>query len=288
MEFFLNIGLAKISLILGIFASAIYVLRIANKKFFNNKNGILSKINRILRRYHKTIGAVVVITGLVHGIYSSDSVLSLNMGTVCWIFSVLLGVNWALRKKLRNWMFYHRILTLGFIITLVIHILLVKGMLTGFDSKDVKPEKNNSNSSQEHLDKKDNRRINGSKIKRNDTLSESELDNSDSNQENKNQTVSYENQTDNTKEYKDGVYEGIGNGYKPGIAVKVTVEGGKIASIEITDDNETPRFSREPFETIPQQIINLQSTDVDMVSGATMTSEGVVEAVKDALSKAQK
>lgn len=288
MEIFLNIGSAKISLILGILASVIYVLRIANKKFFYNKNRILNKINRILRRYHKTIGIVVVITGLVHGIYSSDAVLSLNMGTVCWIFSVLLGVNWALRKKVRNWIFYHRILTLGFIITLIIHILLVQGVITGFDSKEVKPNRNNINSWEEHPDKKGGIRGNSSKTKRKDTPPESELDNSDSNQENKNQTVSYENQVNNTKEYKDGVYEGIGNGYKPGIVVKVTVEEGKVASIEIIDDNETPRFSTEPFETIPQQIINSQSTDVDMVSGATMTSEGVVEAVKDALLKAQK
>lgn len=256
MEFFLNIGLAKISLILGILASVIYVFRIVDKKFFYNKNGILNKINRTLRRYHKTIGMLVVITGLVHGIYSSDSVLSLNMGTICWVFSVWLGVNWALRKKVRNWIFYHRILTLGFIITLIIHILLVKGMLTGFDSKKVKSDRNNINSLQEHSDK--------------------------------NQIISYENQLDNTKEYNDGVYEGIGNGYKPGIVVKVTVEEGKVASIEIIDDNETPGFSIEPFEIIPQQIIISQSTDVDMVSGATMTSEGVVEAVKDALSKAQK
>ncbi|OPJ62750.1 FMN-binding protein [Clostridium oryzae] len=91
-----------------------------------------------------------------------------------------------------------------------------------------------------------------------------------------------------TSKYKDGTYSGEGTGYMPGLQVSVKVENGKITKIDIVSDNETPRFAQTPMQVIPQEIIAAQSTDVDTVSGATRTSNGIIEAVNDALSQASK
>lgn len=86
--------------------------------------------------------------------------------------------------------------------------------------------------------------------------------------------------------YKDGTYTGTGRGHRPGIQVQVTIKNNKITNVEIVSDNETQRYSSEPFNTIPQEIIEAQSTNVDAVSGATESSDGVMMAVEDALSQA--
>ena len=81
--------------------------------------------------------------------------------------------------------------------------------------------------------------------------------------------------------------QGEGQGYKEGspIKVEVTLEEGKITAIEILEHEETAGISDPAFEKIPQAIIDAQSTDVDAVSGATMSSEGIKAAVKNATGK---
>jgi uncharacterized protein with FMN-binding domain len=86
--------------------------------------------------------------------------------------------------------------------------------------------------------------------------------------------------------YKDGTYTGTGRGYRPGLQVEVTIENSKITDIEIGSNNETPRYTARPFNIIPQEIIEAQSTDVDTISGATRTSDGIIAAVEDALNQA--
>ncbi|GAA0092872.1 hypothetical protein UT300009_29010 [Paraclostridium bifermentans] len=51
---------------------------------------------------HKLMGISLVITGLIHGIFSGESVISLNTGTICWVISIILGVSWMARKILRK------------------------------------------------------------------------------------------------------------------------------------------------------------------------------------------
>jgi len=87
--------------------------------------------------------------------------------------------------------------------------------------------------------------------------------------------------------YKDGTYEGSARGYHPGLTVSVTVSGGKIASIEITSHNETPGFYEKAFNSVPDEIIDSQSTSVDTVSGATRSSVGIINAVANALKNAE-
>lgn len=83
--------------------------------------------------------------------------------------------------------------------------------------------------------------------------------------------------------FQDGTYTGKGQGFKSEIVVEVEVKDGKIASITIVSQDETPVLSDAAYEAIPEAIIAAQSTDVDTVSGATGTSKGIIAAVNDAL-----
>jgi Polyferredoxin len=86
-------------------------------------------------------------------------------------------------------------------------------------------------------------------------------------------------------EYKDGTYIGVGEGKNPNLKVSVIVRNGKISNIHVLSANE-PNEERA-LKIIPKEIIDEQSTDVDAVSGATMTSNGIMMAVEDALSQAE-
>lgn len=89
------------------------------------------------------------------------------------------------------------------------------------------------------------------------------------------------------EEYRDGVYIGSGEGYGGEITVQVTVSGGRITAIDVLSAaNETEQyFSRA--RVMLTNMLAAQSTEVDAVSGATYSSEGLREAVNDALSQAK-
>jgi NosR/NirI family nitrous oxide reductase transcriptional regulator len=91
-----------------------------------------------------------------------------------------------------------------------------------------------------------------------------------------------------TSKYNDGTYTGTGVGYRGEIEVKVTIKNGKITSINLVSDNDTPDFFNRAWDYIPNNIISSQSTSVDTVSGATYSSNGIIEAVDDALKEALK
>lgn len=86
--------------------------------------------------------------------------------------------------------------------------------------------------------------------------------------------------------YKPGTYEGVGTGNGGPIKVEVTVDKDKIKNIEVIEHNETPVLSDPAFEEIIKNVIEQNDVNVEPVSGATLTSKGLIEAIKDALSKA--
>lgn len=83
-------------------------------------------------------------------------------------------------------------------------------------------------------------------------------------------------------------YIGEGNGFGGPVRVKVTMNGDQIAKIDVLSHSETAGVSNKAFETIPQSIIDAQSAEVDVAAGATYSSNAIMEAVKDALSKVGK
>lgn len=81
-------------------------------------------------------------------------------------------------------------------------------------------------------------------------------------------------------------YEGTAKGYGGEVTVLLTLEDGVIKSIDATGDNETPGIGSMALELIPPMIIENNSLEVDGVSGATLTSQALIAAIKDALEKA--
>ncbi|WP_240838458.1 FMN-binding protein [Acidaminobacter sp. JC074] len=85
--------------------------------------------------------------------------------------------------------------------------------------------------------------------------------------------------------YTDGTYEGVGRGFKGNIYVEVVVESGLIKNVTVTDHNDDRKWYNRA-EGIIDDILHAQSTDVDLVSGATYSSSGIRDAVINALEKA--
>ncbi len=83
-------------------------------------------------------------------------------------------------------------------------------------------------------------------------------------------------------------YIGEANGFGGPIKVKVTMDGDKITKIDVLSHGDTPGICDKAFSTIPQAIIDAQSTQVDVAAGATFSSQGIMAAVEDALSKVGK
>ena len=83
----------------------------------------------------------------------------------------------------------------------------------------------------------------------------------------------------------DGSYTGEGKGFSGPIRVMVTVQNHRIVKIAILERQEVVEYWSKVREKIPQEILEKQSIDVDMVSGATYSSKGLIEAVTNALEK---
>lgn len=83
---------------------------------------------------------------------------------------------------------------------------------------------------------------------------------------------------------KDGVYTGEGEGKGGKIAVELVMKNSEISDIIVTEQNETPGYD-DAMATLTERMTGSNQLDVDMVSGATYTSQGFLQAVKDAFSK---
>ena len=86
---------------------------------------------------------------------------------------------------------------------------------------------------------------------------------------------------------KDGVYIGTGAGYGGTIKLEVTVAGGKIQDIKILSHSETPAYFNR-VKKILDKIIENQGVDgIDTISGATISSKGILTAVSACVSQAK-
>lgn len=88
--------------------------------------------------------------------------------------------------------------------------------------------------------------------------------------------------------YKDGSYTGEGKGRESTISVQVDVKAGKIADVKVLKHGETEMIIAAPIEQMIPEIVKKNGVEgVDSVGGATLSSDGIKAAVKDALAKAQ-
>lgn len=86
--------------------------------------------------------------------------------------------------------------------------------------------------------------------------------------------------------YQDGTYKGTAQGFGGDIEVSVTVQEGKIASVEITKADGEDSTYLDKAKSVIESIIEQQSADVDTVSGATYSSGGIRDAAAAALKEA--
>ena len=93
-------------------------------------------------------------------------------------------------------------------------------------------------------------------------------------------------QAENANLFTPGTYTGVGAGKNGDITVEVTFSAEKIERITVVSHSETPSLSDAAIANIPTQIVESQSLGVDAVSGATYTSNGIVDAVADAVKQA--
>lgn len=87
--------------------------------------------------------------------------------------------------------------------------------------------------------------------------------------------------------YKDGTYTTTARGYGGEFEVETTLKDDKIVDIVAKEHNETPSIGGVAIEQMIANMKEKNSYDVDVVTGATKTSQGLIEAVKQAVEKAK-
>ncbi len=83
--------------------------------------------------------------------------------------------------------------------------------------------------------------------------------------------------------FNDGIYEGSGTGFGGEIKVQVEIYGGKILSAKILSAEKETADYLKSAERILTDVVNKQSMEVDIVSGATLSSNGILEGIRNAL-----
>ncbi len=88
------------------------------------------------------------------------------------------------------------------------------------------------------------------------------------------------------KNLKDGTYEGISNGYGGKLRVEIEIKDGKLVDLKVVEHSETSSYF-DAVQRVIKQIIEKGGVDgVDTLSGATISSKAIINAVKDAMSQA--
>lgn len=101
-------------------------------------------------------------------------------------------------------------------------------------------------------------------------------------------SVIEENLVEASGQFKPGTYEASAQGMGGAVTVKVTFSETEITDVVIEGPNETPGYGDKAIAAMPEQVLKAQSADVDGVSGATITSRAVRQAVSDCIAQAKK
>ena len=94
-----------------------------------------------------------------------------------------------------------------------------------------------------------------------------------------------------TTSYKDGSYTGsVADAFYGNVQVKVVISGGKITDVVFLDHPQDRRTSQmindQAMPMLTQEAISAQSANVDIISGATATSDAFIQSLQSALAKA--
>ncbi|MCB2292241.1 FMN-binding protein [Clostridium algoriphilum] len=87
--------------------------------------------------------------------------------------------------------------------------------------------------------------------------------------------------------YKEGTYEGTAQGHIGPIKVQILTDKYNIKQIKIMEQQETPVIGEIVYKEIPKRVIKANTSKVEVVSGATYTSKGLIKAIGNGLDKAK-
>lgn len=96
-----------------------------------------------------------------------------------------------------------------------------------------------------------------------------------------------QNQEVDNSRYKDGTYNATVNGYGGDFIMSVTIKDDKINDVIVGENNETPSIGGVAIEQIIAQMKEKQDGDIETVSGATKTSQGMINAYEEILKSAK-
>jgi uncharacterized protein with FMN-binding domain len=259
MDILLNLGLAWVS----VAAMSILSLKYVTKRLWvkDVKNKTKRGINTTFRKIHNYLGMILIATGLIHGLNSSVNVFSLNYGTILFIFSLLAGLNYLLRKRIKPWLVYHNAITTIMISLLVIHIVDVGGIRI---IRVLFPP------NQEQVDDNNN-------------TTDDDITDDDNTDNNANTST---NNFGTNVILKDGTFTGSGTGYSGLITVSTTIKDNNVTNISTTSIRDDYKYYSRAQSYIFPYVVNNQTIDVDTVSGATYSSRGFINAIKNSLNSA--
>ncbi len=93
-------------------------------------------------------------------------------------------------------------------------------------------------------------------------------------------------QSGSSSSIKDGTYTASAKGMNGDVKVEVVLSEGKISAVTVLEQNETVGVADPALERLPAEIVESQSVNIDTVSGATMTSNAIINGVKDCIKQA--
>lgn len=85
---------------------------------------------------------------------------------------------------------------------------------------------------------------------------------------------------------KDGTFTGTANGHGGRLEVKLTAKNNQLTNLKVTKNHESPDIATAVLREIPKQIVAQQTLGVDVITGASLTSQAIIDATSDALTKA--
>lgn len=86
--------------------------------------------------------------------------------------------------------------------------------------------------------------------------------------------------------FKAGVYNVYAKGHNGNLPMQVELSKDKIISVHVDDSGESEGIANPVFERLPRDIIDGQTLNVDVISGATVTSQGIIDGIADAITQA--
>ncbi|MCB5388513.1 FMN-binding protein [Blautia glucerasea] len=124
---------------------------------------------------------------------------------------------------------------------------------------------------------------------KNDSAAKKDADAADKEEEDQADADSEEDSSEESEDlaYKNGTYTGDGQGFGGNIQVQVTLENDTITDIQVVSAPGEDSAYLSQGQGVISTILAAQSTDVDTISGATFSSTGIINAVNDALGKAE-